>query len=188
MTATKHYVVEGDETSEYYTDESSAEEAADQVVDDWEGEGDLPRPKIAGMAIMPWAEYEALAVLAQLPCIGRGIVCTDCTLSATCPVAKGELLRHVWQDGGPMNGDDLRLAPAGASDAACAVCLHMTFNRIAIGDGHVPICSTFCLHAWPRVRDLLVDRDECRTLSAGHGDRHETDHGCICYDPTRDAK
>lgn len=29
-----------------------------------------------------------------------------------------------------MNGDDLRLAPAGASDAACAVCLHMTFNRI----------------------------------------------------------
>lgn len=62
-----------------------------------------------------------------------------------------------------MNGDDLRLAPAGASDAACAVCLHMTFNRIAIGDGHVPICSTFCLQAWPRVRDLLADRDEWRT-------------------------
>ena len=38
-------------------------------------------------------------------------------------------------------GEDLRLAPAGASDAACAVCLHMTFNRLAIGDGHVPICS-----------------------------------------------
>ena len=62
-----------------------------------------------------------------------------------------------------MNGDDLRLAPAGASNAACAVCLHMTLNRIAIGDGHVPICSTFCLQAWPRVRDLLADRDEWRT-------------------------
>jgi hypothetical protein len=58
--------------------------------------------------------------------------------------------------------DDLRLAPAGAADAACAVCLHMTFNRITIGDGHVPICSTFCLQAWPRVRDLLADRDEWR--------------------------
>lgn len=63
-----------------------------------------------------------------------------------------------------MNGDELRLAPAGASDAACAVCLHMTFNRIVVGDGHVPICSTFCLQAWPRVRDLL-DRAE----SAEHG-------------------
>lgn len=61
-----------------------------------------------------------------------------------------------------MNGDDLRLALAGASDAACAVCLHMTFNRIVVGDGHVPICSTFCLQAWPRVRDLLADRDEWR--------------------------
>ena len=90
MTATKHYVVEGDEASEYHTDPTRAEEAAAQVVDDWEGEGDLPRPKIAEMAIMPWAEYEAMRIRAQLPCIGRGIVCTDCTLSATCPVAKGE--------------------------------------------------------------------------------------------------
>ena len=61
-----------------------------------------------------------------------------------------------------MNDDDLRLAPAGASDAACAVCLHMTFNHIVVGDGHVPICSGFCLQAWPRVRDLIADRDEWR--------------------------
>lgn len=61
-----------------------------------------------------------------------------------------------------MNGDDLRLAPAGASDAACAVCMYRTFNRIAVGDGHVPICSTFCLQAWPRVSALLADRDEWR--------------------------
>jgi hypothetical protein len=61
-----------------------------------------------------------------------------------------------------MNAEDLRLAPAGASDAACAVCLHMTFNRIAMGDGHVPICSKFCVQAWPRVRALLADRDEWR--------------------------
>ena len=32
------------------------------------------------------------------------------------------------------------------------------------------------------------DHDSQCTLSAGHGDRHETDHGCICYDPTREAK
>lgn len=61
-----------------------------------------------------------------------------------------------------MNSDDLRLAPAGASDAACAVCLRMTFNRFVEGDGHVPICSACCLQAWPRVRDLLADRDEWR--------------------------
>ena len=89
MTATKYYVVEGDETSEYHTDPNRAEEAAAQVVDDWEGEGDLPRPKIVEIANMPWAEYEALAVLAQLPCIGRGVVCTDCPQAETCPVAKG---------------------------------------------------------------------------------------------------
>lgn len=34
-------------------------------------------------------------------------------------------------------------------------------------------CSTRC------------DHDSQCTLSAGHGDRHETDHGCICYDPIR---
>lgn len=32
-------------------------------------------------------------------------------------------------------------------------------------------CSTRC------------DHDSQCTLLAGHGDRHETDHGCICYDP-----
>ena len=40
------------------------------------------------VAVLPWAEYEALAVLAQLPCIGRGVVCTDCPQAETCPVAK----------------------------------------------------------------------------------------------------
>lgn len=74
-----------------------------------------------------------------------------------------------------MTDDDLRLAPAGASDAACAVCLHMTFNRIVEGDGHVPICSTFCLQAWPRVRDLLADRDEWRT-------QHENLLACAAAD------
>jgi hypothetical protein len=54
-----------------------------------------------------------------------------------------------------MNAEDLRLAPAGASDAACAVCLHMTFNRIVSGDGFVPICSGSCLQAWPRVAALM---------------------------------
>lgn len=29
----------------------------------------------------------------------------------------------------------------------------------------------------------LCDHDSRCTLPAGHGDRHETDHGCICYDP-----
>ena len=53
----------------------------------------------------------------------------------------------------------LRLAPAGASDAECAVCLHVTFNRIVEGDGHVPVCSDFCLQAWPRVRALIDERD-----------------------------
>lgn len=62
-----------------------------------------------------------------------------------------------------MNDDDLRLAPAGASDAECAVCLHKTFNRVAVGDGHVPICSAFCLQAWwPRTCALLVDADTAR--------------------------
>jgi hypothetical protein len=61
-----------------------------------------------------------------------------------------------------MNNDNLRLAPAGASEAACAVCLHKTVNRIVVGDGYVPICSTCCLLAWPRVRDLIADRDEWR--------------------------
>lgn len=65
MTATKYYVVEGDETSEYHTDPNRAEEAAAQVVDDWEGEGDLPRPKIAEMAIMPWSEYEAMLAVCE---------------------------------------------------------------------------------------------------------------------------
>jgi len=61
-----------------------------------------------------------------------------------------------------MNDDDLRLAPAGASDAECAVCLHKTFNRIVSGDGFVPICSGFCLQAWPRVSALLVAVDTAR--------------------------
>lgn len=34
-------------------------------------------------------------------------------------------------------------------------------------------CSTRC------------DHDSQCLLFAGHGDRHETDHGCICYDPRR---
>jgi len=61
-----------------------------------------------------------------------------------------------------MNDDDLRLAPAGASDAECAVCLHKTFNRIVSGDGFVPLCSGFCLQAWPRVSALLVAVDTAR--------------------------
>lgn len=52
--------------------------------------------------------------------------------------------------------NDLQLAPAGASEAECAVCLQNTLKRIASGDGFVPICSSFCLQAWPRVRDLLA--------------------------------
>ena len=58
---------------------------------------------------------------------------------------------------------ELRLAPRGASDAECAVCAHLTGNRLVDGDGHIPMCSEFCLQAWPRVRALLADRDALRT-------------------------
>jgi hypothetical protein len=58
-------------------------------------------------------------------------------------------------------------------------------KRVAEGDGFVPICSTFCLHAWPRVRDLL-DRAESAELGCeiayrreptqAEGDAHEYRH------------
>jgi hypothetical protein len=60
-TATKHWVVEDDETAEYYTDEFCAEEAASRIADDWdELDGPVVRPKIVEMAVLPWAEYEAM--------------------------------------------------------------------------------------------------------------------------------
>ena len=61
---------------------------------------------------------------------------------------------------------ELRLAPHGASDAECAVCAHLTGNRLVDGDGHIPMCSEFCLQAWPRVRTLLADRDALRARVA----------------------
>lgn len=80
-----------------------------------------------------------------------------------------------------MNDDDLRLAPAGASDAECAVCLHKTLNRIVVGDGHVPICSDFCLQAWPRVRNLLdqvaaYEEALAKTVENAHRDACASEH------------
>ena len=45
----------------------------------------------------------------------------------------------------------------------------MKFEKLEPG-----MCSTRC------------DHDSQCLLLAGHGDRHETDHGCICYDPRRE--
>lgn len=67
---------------------------------------------------------------------------------------------------GIMNNDELRLAPmAGTYDVECVVCLHKTFNRVMDGDWFAPMCSERCLQTWPRVRDLLADRDEWRRQS-----------------------
>lgn len=54
-------------------------------------------------------------------------------------------------------------APPGAAEAPCAVCGDPTLERLTEGDGHVPVCSSFCAHAWPRVR-LLYRAAEAATL------------------------
>lgn len=58
--------------------------------------------------------------------------------------------------------DELRRAPYGASGSECAVCFRKTLIRIVEGDGHIPICSVFCLRVWPRVHGLLVEIDNLK--------------------------
>ena len=102
----------------------------------------------------------------------HGCICYD-------PRRYGPFARENRKD------DELRFAPHGASAAACAVCGWESMKRVAEGDGFVPICSTFCLQAWPRVRDLL-DRAESAELGCeiayrreptqAEGDAHEYRH------------
>lgn len=93
---------------------------------------------------------------------------TRCDHGSQCELPSGHepADRHSTEHGcicydprryGPMgrNDGEVRFAPHGALEAECAVCRWKTMKRVAEGDGHVPICSSFCLHAWPRVRDLL---------------------------------
>lgn len=72
----------------------------------------------------------------------HGCICYD-------PRRYGPFARENRKD------DELRFAPHGASAAECAVCGWESMKRVVEGDGFVPICSLFCLQAWPRVRDLL---------------------------------
>lgn len=53
--------------------------------------------------------------------------------------------------------------PAGAADAPCAVCGEDTRLRYVLADGFVPVCSTFCEHAWPAVHKLYVEKREAET-------------------------
>lgn len=85
---------------------------------------------------------------------------TRCDHDSQCTLSEGHGDRHETEHGcicyDPRNEGELRFAPHGASEAECAVCCWKTMKRVTESDGHVPICSSFCLQAWPRVRDLLA--------------------------------
>jgi hypothetical protein len=50
----------------------------------------------------------------------------------------------------------------GASAADCFVCGIDTYYRLAVGDGHAPICSSECERAFPRMREIEEHRKQWR--------------------------
>lgn len=63
-----------------------------------------------------------------------------------------------------MNDDARNGCPDGCGNDCCV-------PPLGEDHGSQDRCSRRCDHG-----------SQC-TLPAGHGDRHETEHGCICYDP-----
>lgn len=55
----------------------------------------------------------------------------------------------------------------GGAAANCAVCGDPTTMRRVWGDGHVPMCSRFCDHAWPHVHRLYSALREIAGQTAG---------------------
>lgn len=64
-------------------------------------------------------------------------------------------------------GEQMSLVDAGLNRAPCAVCGDPTTLRVVLENaGHVPMCSRFCEHAWPRVSRLYSALTEIRKLVA----------------------
>lgn len=95
------------------------------------------------------------------------------------PANNGKVMLSIWVDAPLRDYVRARAMEAKqpvsewAGNALRQAVLNTSLGAFCFPPGR---CSTRC------------DHDSQCTLSAGHGDRHETDHGCICYDPTRDAK
>jgi hypothetical protein len=138
--------------------------------DDWRRFGLVERQPIVGEAPTELVEGEQ-----RLRRLGAEVLPQQVTNAVgLCPARQAKLDLEALKTAGAQARTVMANWPEWKRQVAAAVAVSLSSEPHLAAE---PCrCPTRC------------DHDSQCTLSAGHGDRHETDHGCICYDPTRGAK